>query len=192
VRRIADLEEMVKEMRSNQVAKVTFGDIVLDGTGVTGTLSTSGGTIIDNSGLNSLANFPKGQIINASSPSTSSGTYIDVPGSTMSPFTLGRSTNVLIYFSIDGNSGSFPDCFCNVQYVDNTTQLQDLFVTGNFTTEVTGGVATYAVDAEFAYFMQFVTLSAGSHTFKLQMKADGAGSTAYLTNWLIGYIIFGS
>jgi len=197
IQRVAELEQIVLELRSNQAAKLSFGNIVLDGTGATGTLTANSGTVIDNSGLNSLANFRTAQLINASSPNTSSTTYIDVPGSTMSTLTLARNANVLIYFSIGGLTDTIAatgsQFMCQVSYDDGGTSLQNLFVPGNFTTTVTGGSPTYNNSLQFAFFMQFVTLAAGSHTFKLRMQVgNGNGvAKAYLTDWLIGYIVFG-
>src|SRR2546430_1355206 len=84
VERIATLEEIVQELRTNQSQKLIFNGIILDGTGATGKLSAGGTTIVDPNGLSSLNNFPKGQATNVSSPSTTSTSYIDVSGSTLS------------------------------------------------------------------------------------------------------------
>ena len=196
--RVATLERTLFEMRSNQAKKLNWAGLVADGTGNSGVISGTDGTLLTVNGINSLNNFSKSQLINASSPSTTSTSYVDVPGSSMATLTLADTTYVLIYFSITGLVNAFPNSFLNVQYVDGSTQLQDVFVTGSNSTSVSQDpgtlvvTPTYAVDDEFAFFMQFVQLSAGDHDFKLQMKVTTGGSTGYLDDWLIGYIVFGT
>lgn len=197
VKRLAELEEQLEAIRANQAQKLTFNGLVLDGTGAEGVLKSGDNDIVDATGLNSLINFPKAQLINASSPDTTSTSFIDVTGSTLGTFTLTRNANVLIYFSIGGYNTTTQGNFLNCQYVDNGTTLQALSVTGDFVTDVTQDPVTKnigvteSVSTEFAFFMQFVQLAAGSHTLKLQFRA-APGGHAYLEDWLIGYIIFGS
>jgi hypothetical protein len=43
VKRIADVEEAVESLRANQVQKITYGDITIDGTGPQGVISIGNG-----------------------------------------------------------------------------------------------------------------------------------------------------
>lgn len=197
---------------SGGTTRVTINNSGINVTGGNISISNAlGSTIVDANGLNSIGNFYSAQVLNASIGTTASTTYVDVTGSNLPDLVLSRPTNAFIYFSIDGHNISFGK-FCNVQYVDGTTQLQSLFVTGDYvlttlsTNTVTfpdqGGTLRTCVTSvsgannvydEFAYFGQFTTtpLAAGTHSFKLQMKAEGGG-TATLSNWLIGYFILGA
>lgn len=46
VQRIAELEQTIFEMRSNQVNKITYGNIVIDGTGAQGVITIGNGITI--------------------------------------------------------------------------------------------------------------------------------------------------
>jgi len=59
VERVAHLEEIIQGLRANQNAKISFGNITLDGTGTTGiiTVGNSGSIIVGSSGSIIIGNI---------------------------------------------------------------------------------------------------------------------------------------
>jgi hypothetical protein len=153
-----------------------------------GVITNTGGTnIIDPVGLVSTNNFLNGNITQSSTQTTSSTSFVDVPGTTIT-FSLSRNTNVLILFSAIGLNGSILNNVCNTitaLNIDGSDQSNLLFtpgttVDGNFTVVSTSaGASTIA------------SLSSGSHTLKLRFRAQSTG-TAAIAFATISYIVLGS
>jgi hypothetical protein len=163
----------------------------------------SGNTIIDTSGLNSLSNFKQAQAFNgAAGLSTTSTSFVDVAGSSLTSLVFPRTTNVLVYmmsYGLNGNaiSSDLSDKL-EVRLYDSfiNDSLANTITCGSCATNVVpdgmGGLdITQSVSEEMVYEMAVLQMAAGTHNLKLQYKASGGG-TAYLVAWLAGYIVLGS
>lgn len=172
-----------------------------DQPGVLTFLNDLGTTILDLGGLVSTSNFPNAEVVNNSTNSTTSTTDVDISGSSLSPFTLTRSTNVLVFteavlwadnWPVDASQSSIN---CNDSIDGNIISYDS---GGSFVLEtidqdgsknITGWSGSiYGV---WKVGMTIATFSAGTHTLKLQQKTVGTGTTNVGIN-VLGYIILGS
>lgn len=158
-------------------------------------------TILDQTGLVSSANFPTAEINDNTIRTTVSTSYVDVPGSSFDPFTLERSTRVLLlvtlsgyninwlvngstmsvsmYSSISGNLLSFP-----VFIEHRLTQVDASF-------DLENADLYFSADYQTKSIVAITTLPAGTHNLKLQFKVVGTG-TAEIGAYIAGYIVLGS
>lgn len=200
INRVATLERMLFELRSNQVKKINWAGLQVDGTGSAGVITGANGPLLGVKGIDSLNNFSHSQLTNFSTQTTTSTSFATVPGATMAPLTLTESAYVLIYLLIGGSSNGIGSAasYLAVNYRDGVSVLQDLGVFGVWETVTTQDPGTLVVTStydhytQFASFMQFVQLAAGTHTFSLQMAISNSGDTGYLDDYIMGYIVFGS
>jgi len=173
---------------------------VLDGTGATGTLTTTSGTVINNAGLVSATSFPNSNIT-GNGGSTTSTSQVDVPGSTMNPFaTTAATTNVLFLVDANGYNANYPvdGSTMQVYVIDSVNgNIINFPVVGNSrltaiaqnSSEVITGWSTNS-SSQLVSFPVVIPLSAGSHTLKLQYKVNGTG-TASLPFFYLAYIVLG-
>jgi hypothetical protein len=185
--KIKDLEDRLKALESrNQVERII----------------ANGVTVIDSDGLNSLENFVQAQLFNgAAGLSTSSTSFVDVPGSSFAPLVLTRTTNILVYLMGYG----YNDEAISSDLGDNMeVQIYDSYSGGSRANVITPGECTthlwvdgggflnwndcYADD--MVYQMAIVEFEPGTHNLKTRFKASGGGN-AVLDAWLAGYIILG-
>ena len=161
----------------------------------------SGGTVVDSAGIVSTVNFPNDQVFSNSGSSTSGTSYIDIPGSSLSPFVLNRATNVLITVTAGGYNNLYyndSDNSMRVKCVDDVDGgLIEFPVRGNWVTtglNVDFGAETasfgLSVTQEINTLTAFIPLTAGTHTLKLQFRVSGAGTATYDT-FLLNYTILG-
>lgn len=171
--------------------------ITMDNTGMTvtnGTITikdTNNTTILDATGLVSAANFPNGSYEANSTISTTSTSYVDVSGSSLT-FTLVRSTKVLISFSCDvyyggSTAGNRYGAQVGVN-VDGSLNAYNPSISMSW--GITG--ATFSIDnVGTLSFAKIYTLAAGSHTIKLQWKSTSTDNVNMLERNLY-YIILGT
>jgi hypothetical protein len=182
---IKDLQNRIRRLESsNQVQQI----------------AASNGTIILNtSGLTS-ANFLRSQITGGGSTTTSTS-YVDVPGSTMNPFvTTASLTSALITCVAGGYNANFPLDGSSLQVnvndsvngdvidfpVDGNWRLTDISQDGS--EAITGWSWTSTL--QLCTIPAVINLTAGTHTLKLQYRVNGTG-TAHLPFFLIGYMVVG-
>lgn len=172
------------------------GEIVLDGPN--GTITVGSSTVIDGTGLNSVQNFLSDTIFDDTNRSPASTSYEDIPGASMTPFTLTRQARVLTYVRAE---------MYHVDY-NNDGQNYQVYVRmiDTFDNEVTDGVVSggnWVVDdvnfggsswSSHVEGQELTSISndlfaAGTHTLKAQYKVDGG--TGDLLELQIGYVILG-
>lgn len=137
-----------------------------------GTVQAADFIVIDEFGLKSLATFQSDYYTADDTITTSSGSYVDISGSSLS-FELSRDTNVFIFFDafvqLYGTTN-------NVEYrtevavnIDGTDELNDLYAT----TSWFQGTAISFIKGDNVSAGRIVTLGAGSHTIKLRWRTSG-------------------
>lgn len=161
-------------------------------------LNTAGGTVLDGSGIVSSVNFANDQVSDNTTRTTTSTSYVDVPGSSLDPFVVTRTTRAFVLVSAQGQ---------NIQYViDQSSSMKvacvdsvngDLLDFPLFTewvlTSIDGATDSWGmnVDYQFNSLGALIDFTAGTHTLKLQYKVNGAG-TAELGFYALSYILLGS
>lgn len=159
-------------------------------------------TIIDTEGIVSTANFVTDQVFSNVLQSTASSTAVDVTGSSLAPFTLARSAKVLVTMTAFGYNNNFDsDGEASLAVICNDSVDGDLM---EF--PVVGAYALADIDIDFvgeswswtnniniiaSTMNVYQTLSAGTHTLKMQYYANSSG-TARLVAFLLNYMILGS
>lgn len=157
--------------------------------------------IVDSTGLNSLNNFKSDRLLSINSFSTSSLTYVDVPGGAMESFTLERDSLVLVTMNVDGRNLNIVDgetecsygAYARLYDVDTNTARVLIHFNGLFSSHFTFGttdsVRHVVQDGTFSNTL-IMLFSAGQHTLKLQLKAE-EGGTASISSSDIGYVVLG-
>jgi len=200
IQRLAELEQEIQELRSNQVAKLSFAGITLDGTGSTGNMSANGTSIITNTGLVSDTNFPVAEVTTNPSATTTSTSMVDLAGSSLSPFTTQGTTNVFISVVVGGYNANFgvDGSWVDFQVVDSvggvvissslagTSRLTS--ITQNGSMAITGWNMSFFDETQAIPVV--IQMSAGTHTLKIQYAVSGTG-TAHVNFFYLGYIILG-
>ncbi len=157
---------------------VSDGSIVINDTG--GTL------VVDSSGIKSTTQFPNGGITVGSISNTSSTSFVDVPGASIT-FSLSRTANILVIFDIVGlhlsNSGAGGNCY-TILNVDGTAQAKTLETPGRMAPDAS------TVYGQTAGASSILTLGAGSHTLKLQYRTT-QNEDAYINFPSITYTTLG-
>lgn len=159
-------------------------------------------TIIDTSGIISTANFATDQVFSNILQTTASTSPQDVTGSSLAPFTLSRSTNLLVTMTAFGYNNNFDaDGDASMAIICNDSIDGDLM---EF--PIVGAYALSDIDIDFvgeswswstnlnlsATSMSVYTpLDAGTHTLKLQFYSNSSG-TSNLAAYLLNYMILGS
>lgn len=163
--------------------------------------NSNGDSFIDEKGIISETSFPSNQVFDSTIRTTTSTSLVDVPGSTLSPFTLERTARVLILITLSGYNfnwvvdGSTMHITA-VSSVDGAVFTFPVFVEHQLTNvdaSVTPANASLSYNADYQTktCVALVDLSAGVHTLKLQFKVVGAG-TAEIGAYQHGYVILGS
>jgi hypothetical protein len=190
----------VAEMRSNQVQKLSFAGLTLDGTGAVGTFSAGSGNVADATGLVSTVNFTHAQVTVNPGTSTSSSSFVDVPGSTLSSFTLSRATYVIILMTVlafnDSAITSGAVDSIEVQALDSIDgAIANVSASGICVTKVTivGSSTSFdqVVTDQWVSNAVIARLSAGTHTLKSQYRAVGGGN-AFVDSINLAYVILGT
>ena len=164
--------------------------------------NTSNTTIIDPSGIVSLANFVTDQVTSSSTFTTTGTAYTDLTGSTLDNFVLQRDTTVLITaFTAGYNVGRAFDSDRNLQVrvLDSVDgELISFFNNGNWIlTDIDFGGESYglSVTGEQVGITAYLDMTAGTHSMKLQFRAvesGGGAGTATVTSYTLNYSIMGS
>jgi len=180
----------------------TFAGELGAGSLVTGKIlvGKDGSTVIDEQGIRSTSQF-KTAIIQSASPQTTTNTvYTDVSGSS---FIINADRDVNIFFTIFAylkisdpgfqQNGYFVDCILYDSFLGgaaigtlSTPGIPATYITGSpFDTETT---RTNAMPCQI---QAILGVAAGSHTYKLQFKANGGG-TANINSFVINILILGT
>lgn len=199
VYRIAELENDIRDLRTNQTQKLGFGNIVIDGTTGNGVISSNGTGVLNGNGL-TYSNFPNSQVIGGGI-STGSTSFVDVPGSTMTPFLLSQSTTVLVSLTVFGANANYTinDSTMQVQVVDSiagsfisiplSTNWRLTGISQNGAMAIVGW--SMNTDIQSVGIADLVSFGAGTHTLKLQYKVNGNGS-AEINTFILSYVIIGA
>lgn len=161
-------------------------------------LSIGNTVIVDSEGLNSLNNFPSDTLFDGTNRTTSSTTYTDIPGASLTSFTLVRSTRILTYIRAKIIHDNFNDDGLNYTVY---CSLLDTF--DNSITDAVRSGGSWVVDdinfgatsySSYGIAQELVSISndlyaAGTHQLKAQYKVDGG--TGDLLELQIGYVILG-
>ena len=201
--RLRQLEQDVVALKANQLQELQFGNILLTSLQQTGAIQANGTSIVTGSGLNPLSNFPLHQIQMNVSDSTTSTSYVDVSGSTLPSFTTsGPNTQVLFLVSVNAYNGdnAFNGSYVTVNVVDSIDgSIISYPINGNWA--LTGfsqeGSPPYAITGynynssdQLIACPALITMTAGTHSVKLQYKSNVSG-TAHIDFFLLGYIVIG-
>lgn len=166
-------------------------------------LSIGNTVIVDSEGLNSLNNFRSDTLFDPTNRTTSSTTYEDVPGATLTSFTLTRDARILTYVRASGYHTGYDDNGLNYYL---KFRMIDMFDgTASDGVDITGSWALQDININFgasswtwsSHVQSIETTSisndiylAGTHQFKAQFRVFGGG-TGNLTEFQIGYVILG-
>lgn len=186
----SDREATVIEDLNNRKISGVDGKVTLDQnyllseTGKAILRDTVEDDIVDDAGIVSTTQFDNtGSSANSASQNTTSTSYTDVTNPQVT-ITLDRASEVLVTTTLAGsNSSADTGEGCVARMVVSGSQAgEEMFLPG---VPFGSGVAYMTASAQ-----AIVSLSAGSHTFKLQFKADAAG-TAFVKNKRVTYIVLG-
>ena len=176
---IYDAANALKVILDNSGLTINGGKIVIN--------DTNNSLVLDATGVKSTTQFINGSIIQGSSQNTTSTSFVDISGTSIS-FTLPRVANVLIVYSTIGlntgiNGGNY-NCLTGLN-VDGSITGGILYTPG---VPINGGVGVQSTSAGASTVMQ---LGAGSHTLKLQLRALNGG-TAAVGYAAISYAVLGT
>jgi len=150
----------------------------------------AGTTIIDGSGLVSLANFASDQVSGSGSGTITSETFVDIASGSLS-IVLGRTSRVYFSYTLNGYHIDFDGMLVG-RLVDGTTQIGPSIQTH-------GSGPDSGADSPETTSCSFISsLTAGTHTVKLQLRQNNTGGTAFITSgltsnsFLVNYVVLGS
>lgn len=160
------------------------GDLTAKGV----TIKDSAGTsIIDSTGLISSANFQSDSVTHTGSQTTTSTSYVDVTGMSLS-FTLARESKVLFMATITGCNQQSDLGYSMATIIDlDGSTIGGMIVTPGF-------VNLYGALYQNGSGQIIQTVSAGSHTLKLKFKSSNASGTAAINTdaKFLGYVVLGT
>lgn len=165
--------------------EVQAGSILTGGVTIT---DESGTTIIDGGGLVSTASFSSDSHYDTTNRTTSSVSYVDIPGATLS-LTLDRQNTFLILLTVVLSMADASPSANNVWVaidIDGVTQNMPIF----FRDSSSQGVASLTVLAQTTHIVR--NLNAGNHTIKVKWRVDNAGVTGYLEELQLTYLKLGN
>ena len=150
-------------------------------------------TVIDENGLVSLANFDTNSV-RVQLLTISSGTYVDVTGTSLS-FSLDRDTNILFLLNANCYLGTMnltePATGILALNVDGSL-LGNMTLSLTDVMQYTSGYSNTESRRLTLSGNQLKTMSAGSHTIKVQGKILGASTqTLEITDLTLTYLILG-
>lgn len=165
---------------NNQGISVTGGSITV--------VNSAGSTILDPTGLVSVANFPN-DVYEGSSQLTSSGTgWLDVAGGSFT-ISLARTTNVLISFSCVMSYAGTNNLLHGAETtiaINGTTQAN--YPPGSYF-QIASGAADF-VKYDTTSYSKIYSLATGSNTIKLQWHSISS-ELAYMFNRTLNYVVLG-
>lgn len=190
---------LVKDSSGSTIVTANNAGIAITGGNIS-ISDSSGSTVIDSTGLNSIGQFSKGQVV-YSTPQTTTSSYSDATGSS---FTITTSRDIIVLFNITVTTVS-----TGQNYIYNgygvQTRLYDSFLGGaaidmatsfgaNATlANISGGTITgftYRASSSPSSISALLLVQAGTHNYTLQYGAY-AGGTAELDTYIVNYAILG-
>lgn len=161
-------------------------------------LSIGNTIIVDSEGLNSLNNFRSDTVFDDTNRSPASTTYEDIPGGSLTSFTLTRQARILTYLRAYVYHTQYNDDTLNYQVwvrmidtFDNST-TDGINYGGNWVVDdINFGSSSWSSHVEGTDITSISNdlYEPGTHTLKAQYKVDGG--TGFLGSYQIGYIILG-
>lgn len=199
------IEQPVQQDTSGVPKMASFSELSVGG-GPTKFLVTKRGlsigdtVIVDEYGLNSAENFRTDALSGTGPITTTSDSFVDVSGSSMTSFVLNRPAVVSLSFTVYGFNSRYSDTN-GQETAEMTAQLVDsvdgvveaAFLTGVPFVLLDGFLYPGAVDIYPSFYSSTTTalLSAGTHILKLQFRREGGAGTATITAFGISYAILG-
>jgi len=179
---------VIKDASGSTIVTGDNNGITVTGGSVT-IKNSAGTTILDSTGLVSANNFDNNFYYDDASIHTTSGSYVDVTGSSLN-VVLSRSTNVMVAFygliSTYGTAAS-------------TSYRSDLAVAINGTVQSpaasSGWYSTTAltfIKTDSVSCARIFTMAAGTNTIKLQWRTNNATDGADLLTRNLNYMVLGS
>lgn len=177
----------------NQGITINGGSITIN--------DVSGSTIIDGFGVNSINQFPSDGFSNNSTHTTTSASYVDVPGSSFT-ITPSQTRNYLFNIfvaALAAGGGWIENGYgVDLQLYDNTAGtavITGLYATGQAATHVffpgPGTISvTERMSSQDVTFSDILSVSGGTHTYTLQYRVNGGG-TAEIDTFIISYVGLG-
>ena len=151
-------------------------------TGVMTLENDSGTTIIDGGGLVSSANFPFSSITGSGTQTTTSSSYQDISGVTLT-FSLARSQQVFVSYIVRGGTSGVeltdtsPPLFQAILDVDGSDAGPVLNCYSMVWQNPVSSPSTVSNGSTIASHQLILSLGAGSHTIKLKFKSSDGSTT---------------
>lgn len=148
--------------------------------------------IIDSKGLISAASFATDNVVNSSSRTTTSQTWVDVPNTTLT-FSLPRSAKVLIGVIVQAKIADMEGDDIRIMNVAVNVDASNLtpYMTIRDTRLDAAGVFSTDSRTFTLNHGAIETLAEGSHTIKLQFSIDDSNETATILYTSVYYIVLG-
>lgn len=159
-----------------------------------GTVEASGFVIADETGLHSVNNFPSDSVSDGANFNTTSATYVDITGITLTTTNLPRSVKILINADADlkGIASGAGDYSGSTQVTINIDGAAFAVMTHFDKFDTASGIGTLT-GVQTTSVHEFLEISAGIHTLKLQMKCTSiANFKAGGLNFRLSYVILGT
>ena len=158
--------------------------------------NSSGSSVLDYLGVSSQNNFNGVSLFGNPLQTTSSTSFVNITGGTITPLVLTRESRVLLFFWFYGyNDAILPDRrSIEARIYDQTSGSVYInnYCAGIPITTVDFDTFTgaYYVMAQSVYRQGIGNLSAGTYNWNLQYKAVGGGN-AFCANFEMGYMVLG-
>ena len=144
--------------------------------------------IIDAKGLISTANFGSDYKFDAPAFTTSSSSFVDVTGASLTQFNLTRNTKFFMYLFVSGMNEDWvvDGSFTEIEIYDSDTSLH---IMNNYLRALYSPAPLMADEIQNRGAL--VGLEAGNHTLKLRCKSVGGGQSD-IDYYSIGYVKLGT
>lgn len=187
---------IVKNSSGGTIVTINNSGIFVDNGNIVITNAT-GGTVLDGSGIVSTTSFPSDYVFSNTLGSTTSTSFVAVPGASLTSFVLSRAAKVLIFTSIFGynkhyyqtgnllivqGTDSIDGQVFSIPLKEATDVVNVNFAGSSFSTRFSDDTASIQVIS---------TLSAGTHILSLNYKVD-SGGTGIIEDYAYGYVVLGN
>ena len=186
IQRIAELEEIVQQMRSNQILKATFGDIIIDGTG-DGLIDITGNGLITVHGDIVNTNAEIFSELTLEHYFTGSASYITEAGTSFS-INGTHFNNQVVYFEANmlvEQAGR--TAYIRIYNLTDSSVLANSEITSSFVGHYNSGSGSF--DTWEKVRSAAITLPTGNKEYEIQVKQNQAGGGGDNAHFYIGRLV---